>query len=239
MTTEPFDLRSALPAALAAQQDRAPAWRFVTGFAAYWDTPLTAADGMRAARVAEHEQRLGLTLPAALREAYVLFGERVDLTGSHDRLLAPEELYVLDGALVFREENQACARWGVPLADLAAGSPVRDNPPTVIRPDLADRSREQWEPWMPHLAGACVEMVLCEALFQEECDRSYLDAARLTPEAELRFEPLPAFGPGDRWFTGADLLIREVEDAFVCARARTPEALEALYEVLPGDWITS
>ncbi|MEY9967556.1 hypothetical protein ABIA33_005627 [Streptacidiphilus sp. MAP12-16] len=51
-------------------------------------------------------------------QAYLFLGRRTDLTSNHDRLLMPDELYVADGALVYRVENQGAASWGVLLEDL-------------------------------------------------------------------------------------------------------------------------
>lgn len=251
MKIEPFDIRTALPALLTAPRDRALAWWFITGFATYWGRPLGDGDGWDPAAVDAAERRLGLALPAALREAYLLFGRRDDLTSNQDRLLPPDELYVQDGALVYREENQGCAFWGIPLADLereatagddavgagAAGDDaVRDNPRTVGRLDLADKSQERWEPWMPSLTAACVEIVMSEALMDPDAHTDFLDTdgEGLAREVETLCDRLQPFGPGSSWFAGADVLIREVEDAFVCVRARTAEALDPIRAVLPG-----
>ncbi|WP_344640953.1 hypothetical protein [Kitasatospora cystarginea] len=40
-----------------------------------------------------------------------------------------------------------------------------------------------------------------------------------------------------RWFTGPDVLIRELDGFCLSARARSEEALGALRETLPGDWL--
>ncbi|WP_406447326.1 hypothetical protein [Streptomyces sp. NBC_00876] len=68
-------------------------------------------DGWTQADLDVAEERLGLGLPTALREAYLLFGRRQDLTSNHDVLLGPAELYVDDAkeALVFRQERRAAA----------------------------------------------------------------------------------------------------------------------------------
>jgi hypothetical protein len=103
------------------------------------------------------EQRIGAELPAALREAYLLFGRRPDLTARQDRLVPPRELGFDDPgtAVVFRVENQYCAEWGVAAAGLAS-----TDPPVYVR----DRSRGGWEPFLDRVSVACVEMVLSEVL---------------------------------------------------------------------------
>ncbi|MER7844089.1 SMI1/KNR4 family protein [Kitasatospora sp. NPDC096077] len=221
-----FDLRAAMATALA---DRAGAWALVRGFAAYWGEPLGPRDGFTDAELDAAEQRLGLRLPPALREAYRLFGRRADLTSCQDVLLTPDELHVLDGALVYRAENQGCAHWGVLLDDLAL-----DDPPTVGRPDLADKSQERWEPWEERFSTAAAVMAMSEKLLEDDELTDFLES-----EAELpvTFGELPRFGRDCRWYEGPDVLVQAVGDAWIAVRARTPEALDALREAVPGDWL--
>jgi hypothetical protein len=70
-------------------------------------------DGWSEADIVTEEECLGIRLPAALREAYGLFGRREDLTSNQDFLFSPGELCLSDGGqvLIFRHENQGCARW--------------------------------------------------------------------------------------------------------------------------------
>ncbi|MCX4679338.1 SMI1/KNR4 family protein [Streptomyces sp. NBC_01433] len=51
-------------------------------------------DGWGETDLVAAEERLGIQLPSALREAYLLFGHRHDLTSNHGVLLSPSELYV-------------------------------------------------------------------------------------------------------------------------------------------------
>ncbi|MFJ6619831.1 SMI1/KNR4 family protein [Kitasatospora sp. NPDC091335] len=210
-------------------RSRAGAWAFVRGFAAYWGEPLGPGDGFTEAELDAAERRLGLRLPPALREAYRLFGRRADLTSSQDVLLTPDELRVLDGALVYRAENQGCAHWGVLLDDLAL-----EDPPTVIRPDLADKSQERWEPWEERFSTAAVVMALMEKLLE---DHELSDFLELDEELPDGLRELPALGRNFRWHQGPEVLVGVAEEAWVIARARTSEALDALYEAVPGEWL--
>ncbi|MFE5676334.1 hypothetical protein ACFQ7B_06395 [Streptomyces erythrochromogenes] len=92
---------------------------------------------------------MGVRLPAAPGEAYRLLGRRRDLTGNHDVLLDPAELYVDDAeeALVFRRGNQGAASWGILLDGL-----TDDDPAVLVRPDLAVKSAERWENWLDRLS---------------------------------------------------------------------------------------
>ncbi|MEU6339292.1 SMI1/KNR4 family protein [Streptomyces cellulosae] len=69
--------------------DRERAWAFIRGFAAAWDEPLTEDDGTPAAELARAEATLGCSLPAALREVYMLLGLRSSLVANQDPLLPP------------------------------------------------------------------------------------------------------------------------------------------------------
>ena len=85
-------------------------------------------------------ESLGIRLPAAVREAYMLFGRREDLHSNMQHLLDPGDFYVDDRkeALVFREENQGVASWGILLADLQ-----HPDPPVRMQLDLADKDAER------------------------------------------------------------------------------------------------
>lgn len=216
--------------------DRAAAWRFIEGFAEHWVAPLQPGDGCHAGDLDAAEARLGFPLPAALREGYALFGGREDLTSNHDTLLDPEELYVHDGVLVFRAENQGAAHWGVPVCD-------EPDPPVLVRPDLADEDAEEWEPWLDRFSLACVEIVLSESLRSEELADSR-DPEEDDPEllathyARLALPDYPTGQvPPIRWFTGPGVILRDDAGSWLTARGRTPEALEAAREALPGDWL--
>lgn len=73
--TDSFDLVRDLPPALAS---RPAAWDFVRGFAETWSTPLKPGDGTPETELTAAEESLGIRLPAAIREAYMLFGRRED-----------------------------------------------------------------------------------------------------------------------------------------------------------------
>ena len=74
---------------------------------------LRLADGIDMARLSAAEQRLGLSLPSALRELYTCAGSVTCLMESFQRFSAPEQLAIEDGKLVFLEENQGVCFWGV------------------------------------------------------------------------------------------------------------------------------
>jgi hypothetical protein len=237
--THEFDLAAFLVDGV---RERSRAWNFIRGFVGHWASPLESADGWSEADLAAAEERLGVRLPAALREAYLLFGRRRDLTSNYDVLLDPAELYVDDvrEALVFRHENQGAASWGILLDGL------QDEDPAVFsRTDLVDKSAERWEGWMERLSLCFVEIVLSESLHADEelCD--FLDAdgsdVELLEENFVRL-PFPVYPIGDeengsRWFLGQDALLRDDAGAAIFARGRTTEDLDRVRDLISGDWL--
>ncbi len=238
----PFDIATELAAA----SHRAGAWRFVQRFAAAWHTALAPGDGFSAAELDAAQARLGVPLPAALREAYGLFGRRTDLTSNQDVLLAPADLFLdpAGRALVYRVECHALAFWGVRVEDL-----TEPDPPVVLTVNVADRSAGAWHGWLDTVSSACVEMVLSESLYAAEALEARLvdkreqhdgDEGRLA--AGLVRVPLPdyptsgVFGPGVRWFAGDDVIVRDDARAWLTARAAAPAALDAARSLLPGAW---
>lgn len=237
--TQGFDLVEGVAAGL---EDRAEAWWFVEDFARHWVAPLTDTDGWSEADLVAAEQRLGLRLPAALREAYGLFGRRRDLTASHDVLLCPADLHVddLGVALVFRHENQGAAAWGVLLTELH-----RPDPAVAVR---MDATGAPWQGWLDRLSVAFVELVLSESLHAPADRSDFLDALdekalRLVEEQYVQL-PFPAYPTsavtgGSRWFAGADVLLREDDGAVLLVRTRTVPALDELRAAVPGDWLNA
>lgn len=227
-----------------AVDSREGAWQFIRMFARTWLSPLTAQDGCGEDELVAAEQRLGEPLPAAVREAYALFGKRSDLTSNQDRLLSPEDvdLDYAEEALVFRVENQGAADWGVPLDQLDEPDPRVD-----IRLNLEDWYRESWEAWLPRFSLACVEIVLSESLSSPahlgDSRQQVEDDAALLETRYVRL-PLPEYptsrtgAPGIRWYAGTDVLLRVDGGSHLRVRARTPAALDEVRRDLPGDWQT-
>ncbi|MFC8718435.1 SMI1/KNR4 family protein [Kitasatospora sp. NPDC057198] len=220
-----LDLARDLPAALT---DRTTAWRLIADLAAFWGAPLRPGDGRTDAELDAAEARLGLRLPAALREAHRLIGNRPDLTSNHDTLLPPEELYTDQGCLVYRVENQSCAYWGIPLAALG-----QDDPPTVVWPDAAD---PEPTPWTARFSVECLAVVLTEPLLDEDAhvDAGEVDPADLADWTEL--PPLYEPGVDTRLFARPDALLAIQGGFWTAVRAVSEEVLEELCEALPVSW---
>jgi len=100
--------------------DRRRALDFIDEFAAAWTRPLVREDGYGEDVLRSVEEHLGVQLPAALREAYLVLGRRTDLTAVQDPLLPLDRVRVdqAEAVIVFR-------------IDLAYG-----HQPSVVRPEL-------------------------------------------------------------------------------------------------------
>ena len=235
-----FDAGAALRAGLG---DRQQAWEFIGRFAAGWVAPLAPGDGVSRDTWRAAEQHIGAELPAALREAYLLFGRRPDLTARQDRLVPPRELSFDDSgtAVVFRVENQYSAEWGVAAADLAS-----TDPPVYVR----DRSRGGWEPFLDRVSVACVEMVLSEVLLGAgKLGNACPLPGELITVAESAYEQmaLPEYplwsdrGIMVRWFSAPGKLLRmdgRGEYCWLLARGRTLADLESICATIPGPWVS-
>jgi hypothetical protein len=239
--TDSFDLVRDLPSAL---RDRTAAWAYIRGFAATWRTPLAPGDGTPDADLTAAEANLGVHLPAALREAYALFGRRADLHSNMHSLLSPAEFYVDDRkeALVFREENQGAASWGVLLSDLDKADLDKADPPVRMRTDLGDKEAERWEGWLAAFSVSCIEIVLSEALQADEpvCDHGdFEDFDELDRRfTRLPFPSYPEGEEGETFYTAPGLLLCDA-GGWLSVRARDEETLDRFREDFPADWLTS
>lgn len=147
--------------------------------------------------------------------------------------------------LVFRVENQHCARWGVPLSDMEVADP------RVVFQDLTRTSPGPWRPFLDHFSPATVEMALSQALLFGEPEDDVNDNRELDEETlrvvETRYERLPLpdhplwadpDGHPVRYFTGPGVLLRDDTRQWLWVRARSNTRLNALRAALPGGWIT-
>jgi hypothetical protein len=233
-----IDIRAEVAAAV---DGRAGVWQFIRDFAGLWRSPLTDGDGYGEAEINAAQERLGVRFPAAVRQAYGLFGRRRDLTSNQDRLLRPEELRLAGSGqvLVFREENQGCARWGVPLH-----LPGNPDPPVVVEGMVAGHG-QAWAPYLDRFSLACLEIVLSESLFTGaglDDSRQLDDAGVRSLEQNFTRLAIPAYplwtGPPEvRWFSGPDVILRADGDTWVWVRARTAHALDAVRAAMPGGWV--
>jgi hypothetical protein len=84
---------------------------------------LSAGDNTSEETLAQAESRLGLRLPMAFRECFLVAGNADDANRMHNVLFRPDEFVLEDGFLVFMEENQAVVHWGIPVDHLHEPDP--------------------------------------------------------------------------------------------------------------------
>lgn len=255
-----FDLAVELAAGV---QDRRNAWRFIRGFADSWLAPLCDGDGYSIGELNAAEKRLGFILPIALREAYMLFGKRVDLCATMNHLRSPNDLYVYEdtGVLLYHAENQGCWERYIRLADLDF-----EDPPTTQSCEWGHKEHAAGVAWSERLSIALIEMVLDESMHTDELTMYGELLEKELPEVERRFDPLglpllPLEEPEctlgrRRWYIGEDVILcidpflplsdeqepmsgpwhRPWSRAGLSIRGRTFEAIHALQKILPREW---
>lgn len=218
---------------------RCGTWNFIRSFASHWVTAIEEGDGYSETELLAAEQRLGIPLPAAFKEAYTLFGRRSDLTRNQEYLLEPMALYVDHGALIFRDENQGAAIWGILLADLQ-----HPDPPVYQCLCMVDNIMDDWQHWLGRFSLACIDLILWESLYDSRMPTELrdIDDDDLGLVEQLYTELPNSGGPESYapanicWFTGTDLLLCYT-GSDIAVRARTREALCSVREKIPGDWL--
>lgn len=209
-----------------------------------WTKPLTRGEGLTDGTLWGAEQRIGVELPAALREAYLLFGLRADLTAEQDRLVPAWELALdhSDAAVVFRDECQHVAEWGVAGADLGSADP----PVYVRHVGVGD-----WQPFLNRVSVACVEMVLSEVLAgRRQRGAVCLDLpGELIAVVESAYQQMAL--PEYRAWYNSDLTMRwfSAPGKLLCMHGRKPRCvlmaggqtladLRSMKATVPGPWIS-
>ncbi|HET8924424.1 MAG TPA: hypothetical protein VFN26_15680 [Candidatus Acidoferrum sp.] len=86
--------------------------KYAAGLAPLIGRELKPNDGLAVGFVAAAERKLKLKIPIALREYYSIAG-RLALNKEHNQLYSPGKLRMLEGKLVFMEENQCVVFWGM------------------------------------------------------------------------------------------------------------------------------
>jgi hypothetical protein len=121
--------------------------------------PLTSEDGVPAAEISAGEHRIGVRLPSALREYYLLAGRLDQLNHAHNRLYSACDWCVDAGKLAFMEENQAVVFWGIPINDN-----TDEDPPVLQGVNVSDQPIG----WYPE-HGCCSEFLLMMLHWQAVC----------------------------------------------------------------------
>ena len=86
--------------------------------------PLGKAHGMAAPILDKAADRLGVAIPAALRDYYMVAGNECRFNRSLQRFLRPSKWFVNQQHLVFLEENQGVCFWGVSVKSRTGKDPM-------------------------------------------------------------------------------------------------------------------
>jgi hypothetical protein len=86
--------------------------------------PLTGRTALPSEVLTTVEKRLGVRVPAALRDYYLIAGRERRFSACHNRLLPPAKWTIDKHRLIFMEENQGVVWWGV-----STRNPGSDDPP--------------------------------------------------------------------------------------------------------------
>lgn len=100
--------------------------------------PLTSRAKSSVAELAAAEKRLGIRIPAAVRDYFLVAGRERRFNTCHNRILAPKSWSVDKKNLLFMEENQNVVLWAVSTRSPKAADPpvfqgVNDEPITWVR----------------------------------------------------------------------------------------------------------
>ncbi len=113
---------------------RTERWCLLSSLIGLWRPELTPADGFSSGCLNEAEARLKIRIPIALREWYLLAGNRRDIWSGQDEFLSPKQLEV-DELLIIYVENQAVVQWGIRLSDLG-----QEDPPVFVSDDEVENA---------------------------------------------------------------------------------------------------
>ncbi len=119
--------------------------------------PWQPGDGYDEAAIQEAEERLVLRLPVTLRNFYLAWGRRQDLTEVYHALLPPDKLELREDTLLFWVENQAVFYWGIPHAAMGEA-----DPPVVV---TASGPELPWTPSHAHLSSFLDDMTYKHAFY--------------------------------------------------------------------------
>ena len=208
---------------------RADRWHLLSELIEQWHGPSAETQGYSSDEISACEKRLGVTLPAAVKEWYALAGRRSDIWSQQDRLLSLDQIEMQNGVLVFYVENQAVTFWGMPLGELA-----NDDPPVVTR-DNGD-----WLEGCNAVSLFALQMFVYTLQFTA-CVRLYGLADDKCVERIVEYFPelpLPPFlfpGGEFRFYGDRQLIITVDSTGHVGAVGRDAVALDLFRELIRGN----
>jgi hypothetical protein len=217
-----------------------------------WNHPLAGAKLVSSEEIARAEERLGFSLPIALREWYQLpfnpFFLKPRLFSTH--LVYPKNITVwpkgdaTNGLVVFMQEYELCCEWAFLVRD--AHLP---DPPFYYGNTEDKTLAEKWQSQSPTFSGFFMQLLMMRSVF---FGRLYAAVKKQVNEAvwtkvaeeftDLGFPVWLEYGKSCRLLGGQDCLLAVRSDppwgriADLYLAARTGEALDQVTEILGLEW---
>lgn len=121
--------------------------------------PLSKRDRIPAAQLTKAQSKLGICLPQALRDYYLIAGREMVLNHSFNRLCSPGEWEIHSGKLIFMEENQTVVVWGVPVTKQVSQDPL------VFQCPLVSGELDKWYSEKTHCSDFLKFMIHLQAAY--------------------------------------------------------------------------
>lgn len=118
--------------------------------------PMRAEDGCTEGEIFKAEEKVGVQFPALLRSFYLRSGRLNVIHEAQDRLVAPDQLQIVNKVLLFYEENQCVVFWGVQLRHCNM-----EDPPVV---QAENRDKITWQPFQKRLSDFLIMMVYWQSV---------------------------------------------------------------------------
>ncbi|MFC5004717.1 hypothetical protein ACFPIJ_43690 [Dactylosporangium cerinum] len=143
--------------------------------------------------------------------------------------------------LVVRGASSGCSQ----LDTQPRSAVAEPDPPAVFRLESSRPAERAWQPYFDRVSVACVEMALSEWMLSGEMltdNRELDDEARVSLEQHFRRLPIPDYplwagGGPMRWFEGPGAILREDAGTWLWVRATSADAIAAVRQVVPGEWL--
>ena len=120
--------------------------------------PIKERDGVSEGQIVTAEKKMGIQLPVALRDYYLVAGRERKLNTAFNRLLAPDELELHSRKVVFMEENQAVVAWATTVSPSSTD-------PSVFQGPVVDGELDHWFRESNTCSGFLVFMLHLQAAY--------------------------------------------------------------------------
>jgi hypothetical protein len=139
--------------------------------------PLSKRDSLSPDILRTAQKRLGIPIPPALRDYFLVAGGERRFSPCHNRLLAPAKWSIDKQRLVFMEENQRVVYWGVSIRN-----------PDAVDPSVSQGINEEPISWHPESKKLSVFLAVMLHYQAVSGGFSYCGQATAPQESDYRFD---------------------------------------------------